>query len=96
MTFISGEVRFSPMAKARVSPFAMAGAGGGISRPNVSAEFPNRVNNDLRVVYVGGGVSVPLGRGVSLTGDARAMLAVEGNDSVAAVWPVRVGVAWRF
>jgi len=96
MTFVSGEARFSPMSKARVSPFAMAGAGGGISRPNVTAEFPDRVSNDLRVVYVGGGVSVPLGRGVSLTGDARAMVAVEGYDSVMGVWPVRLGVAWRF
>lgn len=95
-TFISGEARFSPLPKARVSPFAMAGAGGGISRPNVGAGFPDRVSNDLRVVYVGGGVSVPLGRGVSLTGDARAMIAVEGYDSVAGVWPFRVGVAWRF
>lgn len=95
-TFISGEARFSPLPTARVSPFAIAGAGGGISRPNVTAGFPDRVSNDLRVVYVGGGVSVPLGRGVSLIGDARAMVAVEGYDSVAAVWPFRVGVAWRF
>lgn len=95
-TFISGEARFSPLPQARVSPFAMAGAGGGISRPNVTTDFPDRVSNGLRVVYVGGGVVVPLGRDISLVGDARAMVAVEGYDSVAGVWPVRVGVAWRF
>jgi hypothetical protein len=37
-----------------------------------------------------------VGRGISLTGDARAMVAVEGYDSVAGVWPVRVGVSWQF
>lgn len=95
-TFLSAEARFSPLPKARVSPFALVGGGGGISRPNVTAEFPDRVSSDLRIVYVGGGISVPLGRGFSVSGDARAMVAVEGYDSVAGVWPVRVGVAWRF
>jgi hypothetical protein len=95
-TFISGEARFSPMPQARVSPFASAGAGIGSSRPNVTDAFPDRVANDLRVMYVGGGLRVPLGRTISLSADARAMIAVEGYDSVAGVWPVRVGVAWRF
>ena len=43
-----------------------------------------------------GGVRVPLGRSFSLLGDARAMLALEGNDGLLAVWPVRAGGAWRF
>ena len=32
----------------------------------------------------------------SESGDARAMLALEGNDGLLGVWPVRAGVAWRF
>jgi hypothetical protein len=79
-----------------VSPFAIAGVGGGVSHPTVNAEFPVRIRNDLRVLYFGGGVRVPVRRGFSLLDDARAMLALEGSDGVMAVWPVRAGVAWRF
>ena len=96
LTFVSGELRFALLPANRVSPFALVGAGGGVSRPTVNAYFPDRVRNDLRVLYVGGGVRVPLGRGFSLSGDARCMLGLEGYDGVLALWPVRVGVAWRF
>ena len=96
LTFVSGELRFALLPANRVSPFALVGAGGGVSRPTVNAYFPDRVRNDLRVLYVGGGVRVPFGRGFSLSGDARCMLGVEGYDGVLALWPVRVGVAWRF
>jgi hypothetical protein len=96
MTFVSGELRLALRPADRVSPFAIAGIGGGVSRPNVNAEFPDPVRNDLRVLYVGGGVRIPLRRGFSVVGDARATLALEGNDGILAVWPVRAGVAWRF
>jgi hypothetical protein len=96
MTFVSGELRAGLPADRRVSPFAMLGFGGGSSRPNVNAMFPNPVTNHLRMFYVGGGVRVPLGRGFSVLGDARAMLGVEGNDGILAMVPVRAGVAWRF
>jgi hypothetical protein len=96
LTFVSGEVRLSLLPADRVSPFAIAGGGGGVSRPTVNAEFPDSVRNDLRVLYFGGGVRVPLRRGLSLWGDARALLALESNDGIMAFWPVRVGVAWRF
>jgi hypothetical protein len=96
MTFVSGELRFTLLPAARVSPFALAGAGAGVSRPTVNAEFPDRVRNDLRVLFFGGGVRVPLRGGLSLLADARAMVALEGYDSVMGVWPVRAGVTWRF
>jgi len=96
MTFVSGELRVALLPAARVSPFAMAGVGGGVSRPNVNTEFPDRVRNNLRVLYFGGGVRVPLRRGFSLLGDARVMVALEGYDGVLGLWPVRAGVAWRF
>jgi hypothetical protein len=96
MAFASGELRVALLSADRVSPFAIAGIGGGVSRPNVNAQFPDAVRNDLRVLYVGGGVRVPLRRGFSLSGDVRGVLAVEGNDGVLAILPVRAGVAWRF
>lgn len=96
MTFVSGELRLALRSMDRVSPVAIAGGGGGISRPTVNAEFPDRVTNDLCVLYFGGGLHIPLGRRFSLSGDARAMLTLEGDDGVMAVWPVRAGVAWRF
>lgn len=96
LTFVSAEVRGWLRPRDRVSPFLAAGAGTGISRPTVNAHFPDEVRNDLRVVYLGGGVRVPFGRSLEVWGDARAMLALEGYDSVFGMWPIRAGVTWRF
>lgn len=96
LTAVSGEIRASVLPPDRVSPYGVAGIGGGISRPTVNDEFPTPVENDLRVVYFGGGVRVPIRGGLNIFGDARVMLALEGNDGILGVWPVRAGVAWRF
>jgi hypothetical protein len=96
MTFVSGELRLAFLPMDGVSPFAVAGVGGGVARPNVNAEFPDRVRNDVRVAYFGAGVQVPLRRRLSLFGDARIIIATENDESVSAVWPLRTGVAWRF
>lgn len=96
LTFVGGEVRAVIVPDRRVVPYGLAGIGAGISRPTVNEDFPDVVKNDLRVVYFGGGVRVPLGGGVSVYGDACAMLALEGYDSMIGVWPVRGGVACRF
>lgn len=93
---VSGELRASLLPPHRTAPYAFAGIGGGISRPTVNAEFPVAVENDLRIVYFGGGVRVPVRGGLSIVGDARVMLALEGDDGILGVWPVRTGVAWRF
>jgi hypothetical protein len=95
LTWVSGEVRASVFPPHRVSPYGFAGIGGGMSRPTVNDAFPDPAENDLGVVYFGGGVRVPIRGGFSLFGDARAMLALEG-DALLGVWPVRAGVAWRF
>lgn len=96
MTFVSGELRVALTPPKRVTPFVLVGAGGGISRPNVNAYFPNPVRNDLRVMYGGGGVRVPMRGGLSFVGDTRAMLGLEGYDSVMCAWSARAAVAWRF
>jgi hypothetical protein len=96
LAFVSGEVRVALWSADRVSPFAIVGGGRGVSHPTVNEVFPDRVTNDLRVLYVGGGVRVPLSRGFSLTGEARCVLGLEGYDGILAVWPVRAGLAWRF
>lgn len=95
LTSVSGEVRASLFAPHRVSPYGLAGIGAGVSRPTVNDTFPEPIENALRVVYLGGGLRVPLRNGLSVWGDARAMLALEG-DSLSGVWPVRAGIAWRF
>jgi hypothetical protein len=96
LTAVSGEVRASLLPPHRASPYGFAGIGRGVSRPNVNEAFPHFVENDLRVVYFGGGVRVPLRGGLTVFGDARAMLAVEGNDGILGVLPIRAGLAWRF
>jgi hypothetical protein len=96
LTYVSGEVRASIMPPHRWSPYGFAGMGGGVSQPNVNREFPIAVENKLRMVYFGAGLRVPIGSGVSIFGDARAMLALEGDEGILGVWPVRAGVVWRF
>jgi opacity protein-like surface antigen len=96
MRFVSGEVRLALRPADRVSPFAVAGVGGGVSRPNVNDRFPDRGTTNVLVLYIGGGVRVPLGGRFSLLSDARMIFEVENQDGVPAVWPVRVGLAFRF
>jgi hypothetical protein len=96
LTTVSGEVRASLLPPHRVSPYGFAGIGGGVSRPTVNDDFPTEIKNDLRVVYFGGGLRVPIRGGLTVFGDAGAMLALEGSDGLLGVWPVRAGIAWRF
>ena len=96
LTAVSGEVRASVLPPHRVSPYGFAGIGGGVSRPTVNDTFPTPVENDLRIVYFGGGVRVPISGGLSVFGDARVTLALEGGDGLLGIWPVRAGLGWRF
>jgi hypothetical protein len=94
-TFVSGEVRFVPLTLNRISPYVLASAGRGTSRPNVNEIFPDSVTNDAWLLFVGGGVRVPMTERFSLFGDIRA--GIQGElDTVGALLPVRGGVAWRF
>jgi hypothetical protein len=96
LTLVSGEVRASLFPPNRVSPYALAGIGAGLSRPTVNAIFRDPVENELRAGYVGGGVHVAIRDGLSVFGDARAMLAVEGGDGIMGMLPLRAGISWRF
>ena len=95
MTAVSGEVRVGLWPARRVTPYALAGVGAGVSRPTVNEAFPDRVTNDVRFMFFGGGVHVPLRERLSLFGDARMLIGGEAGELLAIV-PVRVGIAWRF
>ena len=96
--FISGEARFVPFPSSRVSPYVLAGAGRGTSRPNVNDIFPDPVSNSAGLLFAGGGVRVSVVGGLSLVADIRYVLQTEdnGDGSVYAFVPLRGGLAWRF
>lgn len=94
-TFISGEVRFAPVTFDRVSPYVLASMGRGQSRPTVNDLFPNRVTNDAWLLFVGGGVRVPLTAHLGAFADMRS--GIQGElDTIFLLLPVRAGIAWRF
>jgi hypothetical protein len=97
-TFVSGEVQVLPFTLSRVSPYALAGVGRGISRPNVNDLFPDPVTNDAGLLFFGGGVRVPVTDRLSVFGDLRFVLQIEsaGDGDLFLFVPVRGGVVWRF
>jgi hypothetical protein len=95
LTVGSAELRVAPFGRNRIGPYGLVGFSAGKSRPNVNDQFPNRVTNDVRAVFFGGGILVPIGERVGLFADARMMVGAEAGELLA-VAPVRGGVAWRF
>jgi hypothetical protein len=95
LTLASAQLRIAPLGRDRVGPYGLVGFAAGVSRPNVNDAFPNPVTNDIRAVFFGGGVQVPLQTGLSLFADGRMMLGSEAGELLA-VAPIRAGVAWRF
>jgi hypothetical protein len=95
--FASGEVQGVLFTSGRVSPYALAGAGRGVSRPNVNDIFPERVTNDASLLFVGGGVRVPATAHLSVFADVRFVLQLERQGAGVFLFvPVRGGLAWRF
>ena len=92
----SVELRFAPLGRDRMGPFALAGFAAGASRPNVNDIFPTPVTNGARAAFAGGGLLVPLGQQFAIYADARMLFGVEGTDGIVAVAPLRAGVTWRF
>jgi hypothetical protein len=95
LTLGSAQLRVTPFGRDRVGPYGLVGFAAGVSRPNVNAQFPDPVTNDVRAIFFGGGIHVPLRERVSLFADGRMMIGAEAGELLA-VAPVRVGVAWRF
>jgi hypothetical protein len=96
--FISGELRFSPFRFRRVTPYVVAGAGRGRSRPNVNEFFPDPVSNDAIFLIAGAGVRIPVRGRLSVIADLRFVMMGEYSDDggVFVFGPVRGGLAWRF
>ncbi len=93
---VSGGVRVGFWPDRRVTPYVVAGAGAGVSRPTVNAEFPDPVTNDARFIFFGGGIRVSLADRLSLVADGRLQGGSEGNDGTLVLLPLRIGLAWRF
>ena len=91
----SAQLRVTPLGRDRVGPYGLVGLAAGVSRPNVNEMFPDPVTNDVRAIFFGGGIHVPLKERVSLFADARMMVGAEAGELLA-VAPIRAGVAWRF
>ena len=96
ITTVSGEARYEPLPRLRVSPFITGGMGWGQSEPNVAGPFTNPVTNNAQTIFAGGGLRIPINRQVSLIGEARFMLVGENDGDIMGIAPLRVGVAWRF
>ena len=95
VTVGSAEAQLSLLARTRVTPYVLAGFAAGRSRPNVNERFPQEVTNDVRAVFAGGGVLVPLRPNVALYADVRWMVGAESNELLV-VAPLRAGFSWRF
>ena len=92
---ISGEARYEPLPRLRVSPFVTAGMGWGESELNVAGPFLNPRTNRAQTIFAGAGVRIPIRGQLSVIGEARLVLVDEGID-VTGLAPVRVGLAWKF
>jgi hypothetical protein len=89
------QVRFNVFDPDRVGPYGIVGVAAGVSRLNVTEEFPERVSNDVRALALGGGLHVPLRERISLFVDGRILVGSEANE-IFALAPIRAGLAWRF
>jgi hypothetical protein len=94
-TFASAGLRVFFRGADRVSPYVIAGAGRGLSKPNVNDLFPDPVTNDSWLMFGGGGVRVPVTPQLAAFADLRAGLVSE-RDTIRLILPVRGGVEWRF
>lgn len=96
MEALSGEVRVTFWPVNRVTPYVLAGFGGGNTRPTVNEVFPDPVTNKVAFIIFGAGVHVPVGNRFSVFGDFRVLGGPEGYDSMIVMYPVRFGMGWRF
>lgn len=95
MTLGAAELLLALFPPHRVTPYVIAGYALGRSKPNVNPTFPDPVTNSVYALVGGGGVQVPLGRGLAVFADARMIFGGEATE-VVAVAPLRAGLRWRF
>lgn len=77
--FVSAELRYAFFANSRVSPYAVAGAGRGVERPNVNELFPDGTDRNIVVIYYGAGARIPIHRRFDAFADWR--LIITGDDA---------------
>jgi len=94
--FVSAEVRFAFFANERVSPYAVAGIGGGVERPNVNEFFPHGIDRNIVVLYYGGGARIPIHRRLDAFADWRLIITGDNAAEMAVLGPLRAGIAFRF
>ena len=95
VTYGSAELNVSLFGRERMSPYVLAGFAAGISHPTVNESFRDRVTNDVRVVFFGGGLHLPVHDRITVFTDARIMIGGEAGETLALA-PGPAGVAWRF
>lgn len=95
LTLGTAELQVSLFGRDRVSPYGLAGFAAGVSRPNVNQQFPDPVTNDVRAVFFGGGLHVPVNERLGFFADGRMMIGAEAGELLA-VAPIRAGLSLRF
>ena len=97
VTLAAPALRVSLLGRDRLGPYGLVGLAAGLSRPNVTDVFPDRVSTQVRAPFFGGGIQVPLRDQFTLFAEARMMLVMgKGADELFALAPFRAGLAWRF
>ena len=92
----TGELQVTPFGRDRIGPYGVVGFATGVSRPNVTATFPDPVSNSANALFFGGGLQVPVNERLSIFADVRMMIGAEGTEGIVAVVPLRGGISWRF
>lgn len=97
MTDAAAELRVSLLPHDRVGPYVLAGVATGQWTGNVTSTFPDPLEEAVAAPFAGAGIQVPLGSRLSLFVDGRLMLMVgKDSDTIAAIGPIRGGLAFRF
>jgi hypothetical protein len=96
LTLATVELQVNVRKRDRFGPYGLVGFAAGRSRPTVNEHFPEPVTNDVRAMFLGGGILIPVRDRLSLFADARMMVGAEGVEGIVGVAPLRAGVAWRF
>ena len=95
LTLGSAQLRVTPFGRDRVGPYGLVGFAAGVSHPTVNEMFRNPVTNDVRAIFFGGGIHVPLQERLSFFADGRMMIGAAAGELLA-VAPIRAGIAWSF